>query len=406
VQRETTPTHPQAAAAERAIQRIGTDEHHAWVCLADAGSVAHEGEPGGPLAGMAIGVKDIIDLRGLPTRCGSPSTTNSRPAAESASFVRALVGLGAVAVGKTHTTEYAYFAPAPTDNPRAPGHTPGGSSSGSAAAVSLGHVPVAVGSQTAGSVIRPASYCGVVGFVWSHGMFPMDGFAGLAESLDSVGLLGADVEGVDRVDRALRPGVGRSSVVRRAYLWTGEELDRVEPAMSDAVLALAGELDALGIRCIPLGLRHQMVELASDHLKVMAYEVARSRDDLLLAQDRLSEPLQRLLERGLATPDREYRAAVRRAAQAKARFTDLLADDAVIVGPAAPGAAPFGHGKTGSPIMSRPWQLLGMPQLSLPSGADDLGRPIGTQIVAAPQRDGLVLELGARLERRRHSSEQ
>ena len=185
----------------------------AWVCLSDrAESDAADRDASatsGPLQGVPIGVKDIIDVAGLPTRCGS-SITSPDPASASAACVRDLENLGAVVQGKTVRTEFAYFQPGPTRNPKAPGRTPGGSSSGSAAAVAAGMVPLALGSQTAGSVSRPAAYCGVAGMVLAHGAVDLSGIAGLSESLDSLGLIARGVADLAYAYQALMGSI-RSS---------------------------------------------------------------------------------------------------------------------------------------------------------------------------------------------------
>jgi len=395
----TSATEP-ARASERALSdaraRIAQDEHHAWVALAaDELLSLWEPQPG-PLAGLAFGVKDIIDLAGMPTRCGS-EVTSAAPATRSASLVRRLMELGAVPAGKTVTTEFAYFRPGPTRNPRAPGHTPGGSSSGSAAAVAAGHVPFALGSQTAGSLTRPAAYCGVAGLVLSHGAVALDGFSALAPSLDSAGVLASSAAMLDRVHAALFPDRQASAVPTAVLLWSGEELDAVSPEMSAAVERAGRVLQDAGLRVQPLEAEPLVAELAVDHAVVMAAEAARARPELLAIRERLSPALRELLEAGAAVPDRAYREALDRTRASRERFAALL-DGAVVLGPAAPGAAPAGLTATGSPVMSRPWQLLGLPQLSVPGAADAAGLPLGVQLVAAHGEETTLLALGRILE--------
>lgn len=380
-----------------ARRRIGSDEIHAWVSIASDANLASWDPGSGPLSGVSMGVKDIIDLVGMPTRSGSQITPGA-PVRRSASLVERLVELGAVPVGKTVTTEFAYFLPGPTENPRAKGHTPGGSSSGSAAAVAAGHVQLALGSQTAGSLIRPAAYCGVAGLVLTHGAVSLDGFSGLAPSLDSAGLIAAATGGIRQVHEALFPGARPPELPRRAFLWRGGELDDVSVEMASAVESAATALRRDGVSVEPLVDGGRVARLAADHVTVMAYEAARERSDLYAERMRLSPQLRELLERGAAITLVDYRLARERTEESAAFFATLLADDSVVLGPAAVGAAPRGLASTGSPVMSRPWQLLGLPQLCVPGHYDGAGLPLGVQLIASRSGESLLLSLGEILE--------
>lgn len=380
-----------------ARRRIGADAIHAWVAIATDDLVASWRPGPGPLSGLALGVKDIIDLAGMPTRCGS-AITSSAPAERSASIVQHLVGLGAVPVGKTVTTEFAYFSPGPTENPKAKGRTPGGSSSGSAAAVAAGHVPLALGSQTAGSLTRPAAYCGVAGLVFTHGTVPLDGFSGLASSLDTAGVIAATSSDLDRVYDALFPGRAATALPRRVLVWRGDGLDAVSPEMAAAVETAARAIRQAGIAVEPLEDGQHVARLAADHGTVMAYEAARERLDLYKRREEVSPQLRELLETGAAVADGEYRSARERTAGSAAFFADLLSGDVVVLGPAATGVAPRGLAATGSPVMSRPWQLLGLPQLCVPGCADGAGLPLGLQLIGARGAESLILGLGKTLE--------
>ncbi len=396
-------THQPGRASEQAFsdarRRIGADEFHAWVAVADPGQAAAWHPGPGPLEGIAVGVKDVIDLAGMPTRCGSPITLDT-PVARSAVLVERLIGLGAMPVGKTVTTEFAFFAPGPTQNPRAPGHTPGGSSSGSAAAVAAGHVPLALGSQTAGSLIRPAAYCGVAGLVLRHDAVPLEGFSGLAPSLDAAGLMAPTVAGLRAAHEALFPAPPRPSRAARALVWHGDDLDEVSPDMRAALERAAQALRGLGLDVEPLGDALPMRSLAADHLTVMQAEVARERQDLMAARERLSPQLRGLLDAGAAVPTADYAAAIARTTAQRARIAELLGEDTVVLGPAAPGAAPAGLGATGSPVMSRPWQLLGLPQLAVAGSVDAAGLPLGVQLVARGGAETMLLTAGELLEAR------
>lgn len=386
-----------------ALDRVAATEAdlHAWVvlsqrALADATERDARAERG-PLHGAVIGVKDIIDVAGLPTRCGSV-TTSPHPVTESAPCVRRLEDLGAVVLGKTVTTEFAYFAPGPTRNPHALDHTPGGSSSGSAAAVAAGVVPLALGSQTAGSLTRPAAYCGAAGMVLAHGATDLSGIVGLSPSLDSFGLLAGTVDDLAYAYAAFTgtdPGAGKVSA---ALVWRGSGLAEIDPLMSEAVDRAARLLAQSGL---PVGelARDELVESsAADHPVVMAYEAVRERPELLDRRDQLSAPLVELLETGLATADADYRAAMARLAQARDEVQALLADGRVIVGPAAPGPAPRGLTATGSPVLSRPWQALGLVAVTVPGARTPGGLPLGLQVVGLPGDEPRVLAAASTLE--------
>lgn len=353
-----------------------------------------------PLRGVIIGVKDIIDVAGLPTRCGSPATTSGTPAAGSAACVRRLEALGAVVLGKTATTEYGYFAPAPTLNPAAPGHTPGGSSSGSAAAVAAEMVPLALGTQTAGSTIRPASYCGVVGMVLAQGSVDTSGITGLSYSLDSLGLFTRTVDEVAHVHRLLTgaPRVSEPPQTTPVHVWRAEGLG-VEPSMSallDRVAAILADERPVH----DLDWDDHIVTLMRDQPVVMAYEAARERRSLLERLDQLSTPLAELLTTGTATSDDAYRAALVRCSTSRTRLEQFLdAHDGVIIGPAAPGPPPAGLEATGSPDMSRPWQAMGLPQVSVPGATTFEGLPLGIQVIGIPGREDQVIEVARTLER-------
>ncbi|RZI94313.1 MAG: amidase, partial [Microbacterium sp.] len=250
--------------------RIGDDAPSAWVALAPDELVGHWPLGAGELSGLTFGVKDIVDLAGMPTRCGSP-LTSSAPVPATAPFVDGLIRAGALPVGKTVTTEFAYFRPGPTRNPRAAGHTPGGSSSGSAAAVAAGHVDFAIGSQTAGSLVRPASYCGVAGMVLTQGAFSTAGFSGLAASLDAPGLLAPRIADLFRIHAAL--GSDASALpVATVHVWTGADVDAPSVEMTAAVARAADVFRGAGLDVRVLDDAGRVAQAARDHLTIMAFE--------------------------------------------------------------------------------------------------------------------------------------
>lgn len=353
----------------------------------------------GPLGGVPIGVKDVIDVAGLPTGCGSALRAGAGPAAADAAVVTGWRRAGAVPLGKTVTTEFAYFSPGPTRNPAAPGHTPGGSSSGSAAAVAAGQVPLALGTQTAGSVTRPASFCGVAALVTTRGRFPMDGVTGLSESLDSHGCYAAGVADLGTAWSALtgeaEPSDGPPP---RLLVWTGAPLGVVEPAMADALAAARARLAAEGAVLVDFPDEPLVAAVAAAQKVVMAYEAARERAGELAVAERLSEPLALLLRTGAATPDHDYQAALATVAAAGTRVAELVAGWDAVLGPAAPGPAPAGLGSTGDPALSRAWQALGLPVVTVPGARDATGLPLGLQLVGRAGAEAALLAVGARVE--------
>ncbi len=382
---------------------------HAWVALApDVAEQANDRDArrSGPLAGIPLGVKDLIDVAGVPTRCGSP-TTSAEPVASTAMVVQTLTRLGAVVAGKTVTTEFAYFAPGPTANPRDLARTPGGSSSGSAAAVAAGQVPLALGTQTAGSVIRPASYCGVAGWVPTFGALDRSGVLIVCPSLDTPGLFTRTVADLATVVDAMFPelGVGPADaeagvgVVLRVRCWQGSALDTMDPQMTETLERAVELLRDGGHEVEQLDWDEQVQTLSADHAVVMAYEMAEQLSGRLQGHgDQISHQLADLLRSGSATPQAVYRAAMDRRDHIRATLAGRLGDDELILGPATPGPAPLGLSATGPPSMNRPWQALGWPQLAIPGATTSDGLPLGLQLIGRPGQECSLLRLGQTLE--------
>lgn len=378
-------------AHKRALARIAETEAdlHAWV---DRTAFL-------PGAGVPLGVKDIIDLAGVPTRCGSALRAEAAPAASDAAIVTAWRAAGAVPLGKTVTTEFAFFAPGPTHNPAAPGHTPGGSSSGSAAAVASGQVPLALGSQTAGSVTRPASYCGVASLVMSRGRYPVTGVTGLSPSLDSHGVFAATASDLAIAWSALTADPDPEPRPPRILVWSADALDVVEPPMGHAVTQAAKRLREAGATVSAFLDERLMAELTAAHPVVMAYEAARERAAELASADRLSAPLAQLLRTGAATSTDEYESARATIADGAIRLAEVFGSYDVVLGPAAPGAAPRGLDATGNPVLSRGWQALGLPVVALPGFTDPAGLPLGLQLVGRHGGDAGLLGHACWVER-------
>lgn len=391
-----------AAAWERSTARIAATENAlaAWVTRGP-----HPEFParGGRLGGVPIGVKDIIDVAGYPTRCGSVLRANSEPVARDAEIVRLWRAAGALPAGKTVTTEFAYFAPGPTRNPAAPGHTPGGSSSGSAAAVAAGQVPLALGSQTAASVTRPAAYCGVAALVLTRGLLPTTGVTGLAHSLDSHGYYAGEVGDLACAWSALR-GVADPLLTPlpppRVAFWTASRLGAVEPVMADAIAALRDRLCVDGATVTDFAGAQAVADATAAHRVVMAYEAARALAAEHTHAYALSAPLAELLDIGAATEQRDYDEARRIVERSLREVLDLFTDYDAVVGPAAPGPAPAGLRATGDPVLSRPWQALGLPVVTVPGLRTPQDLPLGVQAIGPPRSETALLRTAAWIQAR------
>ncbi|KEA63926.1 Aspartyl-tRNA(Asn) amidotransferase [Marinobacterium lacunae] len=355
-----------------------------------------------PLKGLPVGIKDIIDTAAMPTEMGSSIHTGRQPV-DDASCVAMLHDAGAITLGKTVTTEFAYFKPGKTANPRDLTRTPGGSSSGSAAAVADGMVPIALGSQTAASVIRPAAYCGAVGFVASRGELSLRGVQPLAQSLDSLGLFARRVEDIQLLHalllRQAQPLSFEAEIKpRRIALCPGQRIGESSAEMNDALNQLAERLQAAGVDCVQVaedGLLEQMVE---HHQRIMAYEVARNLAYESRFPDQLSEPLSQLIDSGLGLEHRHYLDSLLAAQSGCEQLWSQLGEVDAILAPAAPSVAPLGQGKTGAPHMSRPWQAMGLPVITVPGMQDDAGLPLGVQLIGRARNDALLLQQALWLE--------
>ncbi|WP_075836125.1 MULTISPECIES: amidase [unclassified Rhodococcus (in: high G+C Gram-positive bacteria)] len=376
----------------------------AWVELSnDLDAQAYRIDSGhldGPLAGVSLGVKDLVDVAGLPTLAGS-TVTSTHPQPDDAACVARFRALGAIVQGKTVTTEFGYFAPGPTRNPHAPDHTPGGSSSGSAAAVGAGVVPVALGTQTAGSLTRPASFCGAAGLVLSQGTADLTGITGLSDSLDSLGLLARSTEDLRYVYAAFA-GLGDITGVespRKARLWTGSELGVLDPSMQKLLALLPTVLNGIGVKVEEFESDDHVRTLADDHATVMSYEAAGTLHETFERHGAdLSTPLRELVRDGRSVTADSHAAALVRRDRSRRMLSEILGDDTVIIGPAALGPAPQGLDATGSPILSRPWQLLGAPVIVVPGARTPGGLPLGLQIIAPTGHEAGLFDVAVRLE--------
>jgi Asp-tRNA(Asn)/Glu-tRNA(Gln) amidotransferase A subunit family amidase len=374
------------------------DEEHALAQARAADERKRSGEPIGPLHGVPVGVKDIFDTGDMPTENGTV-LHHGRTPREDAAAVKSLRAAGAVILGKTVTTECAYFSPGKTRNPHDPEHTPGGSSSGSAAAVAAGMVPLALGSQTAGSTIRPASFCGVYGFKPTHGLIPRTGVLQLSRTLDHVGFFSRNVEdlallaevlqGYDEGDPDTRPRarIPFSDLAAEeppippllAFIKT-PHWERTDPDTKEAY----GELiEALGERVEEVELFPSAQDLWDWQRTIMAAEMAANLEPLWSAgKERLSPQLRELIERGREVRAVDHQRALRGLEPVRASFDELFMEryDAILTAPAL-GTAPRGLGATGDPVFCVPWTLLGMPAITLPLMRGANGLPLGAQLV-------------------------
>ena len=353
-----------------------------------------------PLRGLAVGIKDIFDTADLATAYGSPIYAGHRPKTDAA-MVMLVRRAGGIVLGKTVTTEFASLQPAATRNPRNPAHTPGGSSSGSAAAVAAGMLPLAIGSQTGGSVIRPAAFCGVAGFKPSYRLLPAVGMKCFSWSLDTVGLFAAGVADVAFAAGALtgrdlrvdgRPPA--TPVIVRPRL-----ADAASDAMENAVERAALAAEKSGAKIRELALPPIFAEAARAHRVIQGYEAFRA---LAFEYDnhrnRLGAVLRRQLDDAATFDADAYDDARRTARRARQALRELLADGEVMLTPSAPGAAPAGLTSTGEPTFNRLWTLLGAPCVNVPGLADASGMPLGVQVIARFGRDRFALSAAAFLE--------
>lgn len=347
-----------------------------------------------PLAGLAVGVKDIINAVPYPTASGSPLHEGKIPARDAAAVAQLRMA-GAVIMGKTVTTEFAFFSPGPTRNPHDPMRTPGGSSSGSAAAVAAGFIDAGLGSQTAASITRPASYCGVVGFKPGFGCYSLAGVGGLAPSFDTLGVLSRDVATAAAVHAVLAgpapvPPVAEAVPPRRIGLCRTPWWPQAEQATRDAIAqaekvfsadAVVGEVD---LSAFAGGARL--------HAEIMAFEAAQTlASELMTQREGLSPVLRAMLDAGMKTDRACHRQNLRQAAELRDRIAGLFDRYDLLLAPAAPGEAPVGLGATGDPVFSRLWSLLHLPAITLPGFTGPAGMPVGIQLLAGMNEDEKLL---------------
>jgi Asp-tRNA(Asn)/Glu-tRNA(Gln) amidotransferase A subunit family amidase len=396
-------SHPLAAPTLAAVRTADTELHAFSAVLADASAAAQAQAARGPLAGQWVAVKDIFDTAGLPTAYGSPIYSGHQPASDAA-IVGIIRRAGGVVIGKSVTTEFAFLEPAITRNPAAPGCTPGGSSAGSAAAVAAGMVPLAVGSQTGGSTIRPASYCGIVGFKPTFALLPTAGMKCFSWSLDTVGLFARSVAAVTAFAQAASGARIGTLPQRAAREWTvgvpdaypwGELSASARQAMDRGVAALR----AAGAKVVPVKLPTWAADAFTHHDAVQGWEAVRAlAHEMETASERLSALLRDYLAGALKVTDAEYAAAQAKAADARAACAQWFEGVDVLLTPSAPDEPPQGYGSTGTSTFNRAWTLLGTPCVGVPGCTGVNGRPMGLQLIAPAGQDAVCLAAGTLLE--------
>ncbi|MFO1318018.1 MAG: amidase [Burkholderiales bacterium] len=397
--------------------RLWESRVQAWVHLDEAGALraarAADRRRGAQssrvdaLPGIPVGIKDIIDVAGMPTRMGSPIYADHWPRA-SARLVERLARSGAIPLGKAVTTEFAFMAPSRTRNPWNAAHTPGGSSSGSAAAVACGMVPAALGTQTNGSVIRPAAFCGVVGYKPGKGRISIEGVLPFSTTLDQPGVFARSVS-----DAALLASwiTDQASVISHdiavaktapcLYAVRSPVWDRTEPAQRQRFDADIAALRAGGADVRERELPPAFADAHRVHRTIMLAEAARAAHAIRLRhRDGISETLNRALDEGEGIRDATYQEALDARSRLIEAFTAFVDDGrAAVITPPAAGEAPQGLEATGDPAFCTIWTLLGTPAITIPTGLGPRGLPLGLQIVARPLESNYLLAVAAWCER-------
>jgi Asp-tRNA(Asn)/Glu-tRNA(Gln) amidotransferase A subunit family amidase len=352
-----------------------------------------------PLFGVPVGVKDIFHVDGFPTRAGSRLPPEEL-AGPQASSVTALLDAGAVVLGKTVSTEFAYFAPGPTRNPWNGEHTPGGSSSGSAAAVAAGLCPLALGTQTIGSLLRPAAFCGVIGFKPSYGRIAVDGVIPLAPSYDHVGFFAADLDLAEKAAAVLCRDWRPAPPARRPRLGVpeGPYLATASGEGLYAFRSAGSRLAAAGFDVVPVPALADFAAVAARHRRVVTAEIARVHADWFprfaaLYDARTAD----LIRKGQEISDAELERDLAGREALRAELTALMDEHGIDlwISPPALGAAPRGLGGTGDPVLNIPWTQAGLPAVCLPAGRNAAGLPLGLQVAGRWQADEALLA-GAR----------
>ena len=381
------------AAITQSLEAIGAQDKTigAFVCHADKVRAATTG----PLRGIAVGIKDIMDTQDFPTEMGSPIYRGWRPRGDAA-VVMMLKAAGVTVIGKTTTTAFASSDPTATVNPHNHGHTPGGSSSGSAAAVAAGMIPLALGTQTGGSVIRPASFCGVAAIKPSYRMLPTVGVKCYSWTLDTVGLFAA---GVKDVAHGLAAMTGRPELLPQATsptprigVVTQDFAGAPEAEGAGALRIAAKAAERAGATVRELALSEIIAEAWREHPIVQEFEAHQALAwEYRVHYDAMAPFLRGRLDESRGMTPAAYDQAIRVASQARHALADVFGDVDVLLTLSAPGAAPKGLGSTGDARYNRLWTLMGVPCVNIPALVADGGLPVGVQVIARYGNDAGAL---------------
>jgi len=395
------------ACLERAEEREGVK---AWIWLDPAEALTraraadHAGRPG-LLAGLPIGVKDIIDTVDMPTGHGSPIYRGNRPFADAA-CVALLRMAGATIMGKTVTTEFANRFPGATVNPHNPAHTPGGSSSGSSAAVADFQVPAALGTQTGGSVIRPAAFCGVIGYKASFGEFSRSGIKLQCHNLDTLGIICRSIDDLVPLRAALVAApphkIDRGASAPRIGVCRTPAWERAEPATQALIDEIAARLAAGGARVREVNFAAPFANILEHHRRIFNFEAARN---YAYEYEQHNALVSQVLRDTVLTPGRElplaaYVEAIETAEAFRRHIDDIFGEFDVLLTPSAAGEAPVGLGSTGDPSFNSIWTLAWTPCLTMPAGNGPKGLPLGIQLVGPRFGDEALFDAAAWVEAR------
>ena len=392
-----------AALVEAYIDRIAARDRvvHAWSWFdpdaARARARAADASPAnGPLHGIPVGLKDVIDTADMPTEYGAQAFAGHRPDKD-ARAVELLRAAGAIVMGKLVTAEFATYQPGPTANPINPAHTPGGSSSGSAAAVADRQVPLSLGTQTAGSVIRPGSFCGIHGFKPTFGRYPAAGVLDTAKRLDTLGLFARHVEDLLLIDAVLAPGAPASAPLRakpRIGIYRSDVWDEASPAMQAALEETARKLAELGHDVCDVPVIAPFDRLGEAQSVLHKHEAWLCMGHIRREHDKkVSQKFKDFIDDGERVTQVEYEAACAVQNACKAAEAKLFAGADLLLSPGAPGVAPKGLEATGNPVFNRMTTALGVPCLGF-SGGQEQGLPLGLQLMGRIGADRSLLQAG------------
>lgn len=379
-----------AAALPALLDRIRKIDPtiHAWVQV-----LPQEPTGSGALSGIPFAVKDVIETKGLATEFGSP-VYKGRLGSNDAAIVRDMRMRGGVLLGKTHTAAFAYRKPPPTRNPRNTGHTPGGSSSGSAAAVASGMTPLAIGTQTGGSVIRPASFCGVTGFKPTYGLLSTEGVLEYSKSFDTVGFFTHTAADMLAFWEAMGRPAGSAERVPMAAI---DPLPQVDPEMASAFASAVAQLKKRGYDIRSVDIAPMLSKLLEEGRTITTYEGARAHEERFRQHGDRLDDVAAMVREGLKIPESRYASAKQYVDECRAVMAGHYGNTPIVLGPAAPGPAPAGLSSTGDARINYPWTAMGTPAVAIPMRVVT-GLPLGLQLSANPGDDARVLRAAVAVE--------